>query len=46
MKHPRRALRDPLKGATLAARQSRSRGVLVQTFRAGDGSVQRLRDFV
>jgi hypothetical protein len=26
--HPRRAARDPLKGATLAARQSRFRGVL------------------
>jgi len=28
MAHPRRASRDPLKGATLAARQSRFRGVL------------------
>ena len=44
MKHPRRALRDPLKGATLVARQSRFHGVLGQAFRAGDGSVQLLRD--
>jgi len=29
MTHPRRAARDPLQGATLAARQSRFRGVLV-----------------
>ena len=28
MAHPRRALRDPLKGATLADRQSRIGGVL------------------
>jgi len=28
MKHPRRASRDPLKGATLAARQSRFRRIL------------------
>jgi hypothetical protein len=26
--HPRRAARDPLKGAMLAARQSRFRGIL------------------
>ncbi len=28
MAHPRRALRDPIKGATLADRQSRIGGVL------------------
>ena len=28
MEHPRRAARDPLKGAMLAARQSRFRGIL------------------
>ncbi len=28
MKHPRRAVRNPLKGAVLAARQSRFRGTL------------------
>ena len=28
MDHPRRAARDPLKGAALAARQSRFRGAL------------------
>jgi hypothetical protein len=28
MTHPRRAARDPLKGATLAVWQSQSRGVL------------------
>ena len=46
MKHPRRASRDPLKGATLAARQSRFRGVLGKTFRADNGSVQLLRDLI
>ncbi len=30
--HPRRAARDPLKGATLAARQSRFRSVLAPNF--------------
>ena len=33
MAHPRRASRDPLKGATLAARQSRFRGVLGELHR-------------
>ncbi len=37
--HPRRAARDPLKGATLAARQSRFRGVL------GEGSSLRRLPF-